>query len=160
MWLRRSVAHNVLCAGCNSCQVESACVKMSFRRGSVLRTATVGAAQPSEAMSDSDNFTDFERALAYFFCVSTPWRHFIRTLLLLGLIASYELFVGRPYADRQRVEKYRHKLSGTTLEKTVREANLFGKPRMRNVSHAATIGRINGTTSVPSTTTESRATHR
>jgi hypothetical protein len=35
--------------------------------------------------------------------------------------------VDRPYADRQRVEKYRHKLSGTPLEKTVRDADLFGK---------------------------------
>jgi hypothetical protein len=40
---------------------------------------------------------------------------------------AYELFVGRPYADRQRVERYSHKLGGTPLEKTVRDANLFGK---------------------------------
>jgi len=38
----------MLCASCNSCQLESARVKLSdVRRGSVLRTATVGAAQPT-----------------------------------------------------------------------------------------------------------------
>jgi len=41
----------MLCAGCNSSQVESACVKISYvRRGSALRTATVGAGQPTSSV--------------------------------------------------------------------------------------------------------------
>ena len=48
-------------------------------------------------------------------------------VLFINGRGAYELFVGRPYADRHRVEKYRHKLRGEPLEKVVREANLFGK---------------------------------
>jgi hypothetical protein len=40
---------------------------------------------------------------------------------------AYELFVGRPYADRQHAERYRNKLAGSKLETAVRNANLFGK---------------------------------
>jgi hypothetical protein len=47
--------------------------------------------------------------------------------LFMNTRGVYELFVGRPYADRQRNEYYRHRLSGTPLEKTLRDANLFGK---------------------------------
>src|SRR5436190_18471759 len=47
--------------------------------------------------------------------------------LFMNARGAYELFVGRPYADRQRTEYYRHRLSGTPLEKTLRDANLFGK---------------------------------
>jgi hypothetical protein len=40
---------------------------------------------------------------------------------------AYELFVGRPYQERQHVERYRNKLAGSKLETAVRNANLFGK---------------------------------
>jgi hypothetical protein len=36
--------------------------------------------------------------------------------LFINARGAYELFVGRPYADRQRAEYYRHRLSGTPLE--------------------------------------------
>jgi len=51
----------------------------------------------------------------------------VPSALFINARGAYELFVGRPYADRQRAEYYRHRLSGTPLEKTLRDANLFGK---------------------------------
>ena len=40
---------------------------------------------------------------------------------------AYELFVTRPNRDRQHVERYRNKMSGSKLETAVRNADLFGK---------------------------------
>ena len=47
--------------------------------------------------------------------------------LFVTVRAPYEYFVTRPYEARQHAEKYSHKLRGTPLETTVRDANLFGK---------------------------------
>ena len=52
---------------------------------------------------------------------------FVVWRLFIAVRGPYDMFVGRPYADRQRVEKYSHKLHGEKLETTVRDANLFGK---------------------------------